>query len=153
MLYEYEFATCRKTVDGVYEKQCLWCKEFKSGNAFTSSKNNADGYAQYCKECFNIYNRNRGKENPDLHTKLNLRARFGITLKYKQELIKQQNGLCYLCDEVLPDDRRNICVEHDKETGKIYGVACRGCNIGIAGFNHDPDRMERVARNIRLRRK
>jgi hypothetical protein len=38
---------------------------------------------------------------------------------------------------------------HDHTTGKIRGVICSACNIGIGHFDDDPDRRIRAAAYLR----
>lgn len=50
-------------------------------------------------------------------------------LRIKNELLEKQNWICPLCQldlrDVIP---RNICLDHDHDTGMIRGVLCRNCN-------------------------
>lgn len=87
--------------------------------------------------------------------KHNLKWKFGITPERYDEMLVEQSGRCYLCEEPL---RGGVHIDHDhrccpgnKSCGKcIRGLACQKCNQGVGQFGDDPDRMEMVARNLRL---
>lgn len=85
------------------------------------------------------------------------RARHGMQPEDWAQLREEQDGCCYLCGDDLPDDTRLIHIDHDHSCcPRNYscgtcrrGLACNRCNqaIGLAG--DDPDRMERMAGNLR----
>jgi hypothetical protein len=87
-----------------------------------------------------------------------LKHKFNLTLEQWDEMLAAQNGCCYLCEE--PIDTGNtlpIHVDHDRSccpTDRSCGTCIRGlthqkCNQGIGQFGDDPDRMERIAANLR----
>lgn len=88
-----------------------------------------------------------------------LYAKYRLTNEAWQSLLDSQNGCCYLC--LKPFDveanRRSIHVDHDhtccpgeKTCGQcVRGLACWSCNRGIGRFKDDPDRIRRVAENLR----
>ncbi len=72
------------------------------------------------------------------------------------KLWQEQDGLCYLCKDPLGPDRMAV-IDHDHRccppgySCEICrrGLACRLCNW-IAGYAFDdPDRLERIAANLR----
>lgn len=49
--------------------------------------------------------------------------------RIKKKLIKQQNGLCLICQRYFVNLKsREICLDHNHKNGKIRAVLCRGCN-------------------------
>lgn len=73
------------------------------------------------------------------------------------ELWQEQNGLCYLCDEPVGQDA--AVLEHDHRCCPptyfcsycIRGVSHEGCNKAIGYVRDDPDRLEVMARNLRVK--
>lgn len=53
-------------------------------------------------------------------------------------LLEEQQGLCAICNE--PPKRRKLALDHDHDTGKIRGLLCYGCNVGLGYLQ----RFERI---------
>ena len=59
--------------------------------------------------------------------------------KYRDMIIKEQNGLCAICKEELKKDGSGVSLDHQHKTkreivgvngaGLIRGVLCRNCNV------------------------
>lgn len=79
------------------------------------------------------------------------RAQF--TLRLWQE----QDGRCYLCAEPVAPEAAQL--EHDHRccpaakwcTYCVRGIACSSCNTAIGLLRDDPDLLERVAVNLRIK--
>lgn len=56
-------------------------------------------------------------------------------------MISGQDRLCALCERELTKDTH---VDHCHETGRIRGVLCRSCNIGLGMFNEDPEMLRKA---------
>lgn len=81
--------------------------------------------------------------HPEVFRNRRLRRNFGITLAEYEHMIVAQNGVCAICRKPCKTGRR-LAVDHDHDTGKVRGLLCAGCNIGIGQMNEDPMRL-RVA--------
>lgn len=66
------------------------------------------------------------------------RWRYRLTVDEAQALFERAAGKCEVCREDLGDD---ACVDHDHETGRVRGMLCRGCNLGLGWFRDDPRRL------------
>ena len=59
-------------------------------------------------------------------------ARYGLNRLQQEELLKSQNGLCWLCDdeiELFTEDKSKIeDIDHNHLTGEVRGVLCKPCN-------------------------
>ena len=76
----------------------------------------------------------------------------------KEALWRDQGGRCYLCEEAVPldighldHDHRCHPGAHDACTICIRGIACGSCNVAVGYLRDDPDRIDRVARNLRAK--
>lgn len=88
-----------------------------------------------------------------------LRYKFGMTREQWVQKFEAQDGLCYLCGEFLDvDSVGKIHVDHDHACCRgerscgtcVRGLACFNCNVGIAKFGENPERLRRVADNLEM---
>lgn len=42
-------------------------------------------------------------------------------------MLLKQKGLCAICAK----EPKKACVDHDHKTGKVRGILCHRCNIGL----------------------
>ena len=130
-------------------KKCSKCKLEKPLMDFPLSRTRKDGYYPYCKKCnSNIYKKkseeNPGKYNaiskkwrqdhPDDTRKADLKRNYGLTLEEYNQMFVNQNGLCLICGQTEKSGKK-LSVDHNHETGKVRGLLCNSCNIGIGVFN------------------
>jgi hypothetical protein len=89
-----------------------------------------------CKECQQSY----AKEH---QTRLHLKKRFGLTEREYDLILEKQNGVCAICKDVetVIDGQskkvKPLSVDHDHKTGKIRGLLCTKCNVGLGAFNDE----------------
>lgn len=87
-----------------------------------------------------------------------LKRKYGITVADYERMYATQNGKCAICGASKPSrggtkpgvKRRNgwsektrecFPVDHDHVTGKVRGLICHACNIGLGWFSDDPDAL------------
>lgn len=114
----------------------------------------SDGtYGWRCKVAHNAYHR---------EYKVGLRernlAKFGMTVdpasiynispEGLQQLVDEQRGRCAICRR-----KQKLHVDHDHKTGKVRGLLCRSCNVGLGQFSDDPKRLEAAIKYLRRLRK
>lgn len=87
-------------------------------------------------------NRYRNKRyQTDSEKSKRLFLRYGITLEeYKQILEAQDNGCC-LCGR---RDTKPLHVDHDHKTGKVRGLLCSSCNMGLGLFGDDSNLLQKA---------
>lgn len=71
----------------------------------------------------------------------NLKRLYGITLSDYRVMYGQQEGRCALCVErisIEPLKRRTACLDHDHKTGKVRGLLCIKCNLGLGLIENRP---------------
>lgn len=116
-------------------KTCYRCKQEKLETEFWKCAQKSDGLSTYCIPCNTKKNRQHNLKNPRWKSqKINasLKSRHGITLEHRNEMFKAQDGKCKICGNPMARPH----VDHDHETGKIRGLLCYPCNVGI-GFLQD----------------
>ncbi len=153
-------------------KTCTKCQTPKTLDQYYSRSASKDGLFARCKNCIDIYERERLRKDPDKNKRYyrankerlkaaareydkvtgrdkRLQRRFGITYMQYMEMLTLQNCVCAICHQTCPTGL-NLAVDHDHETGKVRGLLCRPCNQGIGTFGEDPSRLESAASYLKL---
>lgn len=66
---------------------------------------------------------------------------FGITKEDYNNLLKEQNHTCAICNKVDPTPNRRLAVDHNHKTNEIRGLLCGKCNIALGLFDDNTDLM------------
>lgn len=61
-----------------------------------------------------------------------LKHRYGITPQKLETMRQQRGGLCDVCKQ--PSD---LVIDHDHATGKLRGLLCHKCNLGLGHFREN----------------
>lgn len=141
----------------ITHKRCNKCGEFKAASEYRKAKYGHPH--QPCKVCFNVLARtrantdegrakNKARSKP-LSVEAKDRARavtrlreFGITEDDYQTMLIQQGGLCAICGG--SNGERRLAVDHDHKTGKVRGLICGHCNLGIGLLQDDTSILEKA---------
>lgn len=129
-------------------------------------KNNSDKFKKTRKQqdIHNEARRERYKNDPEFREKCKsyargrcklkrreerLMSKYGISLKEYDEMLKQQNGKCKICgSEKVGGNHKYLKVDHCHKTGKVRGLLCNDCNLGIGKLKDDPDILRNAAKYI-----
>jgi hypothetical protein len=65
--------------------------------------------------------------------------RYGLTRETHEALELAQDARCAICDGALP-----LRVDHDHSTGRVRGLLCHNCNVGLGHFRDDPALLRRA---------
>lgn len=68
---------------------------------------------------------------------------YAMTIDDIVAMHKLQDGRCANpgCRALIEVIGRSRAVDHDHKTGKVRGMLCKACNIGLGLFNDDPRRL------------
>ena len=121
-------------------KVCCVCKQEKPIDAFCFENRNLNHRSGACRVCHSKRVAKWQKANPLSRQKTrkkhgqkyNLKRKFGITPDDYKQMLKKQSGCCAICS--FPQNGRCLDVDHDHKTGKLRGLLCRRCNLGIGKF-------------------
>jgi acetyltransferase-like isoleucine patch superfamily enzyme len=131
-------------------KQCSTCGQVKHPDLFPQK-------GLRCKGCTAAYHRAwRAKNpllasaatrkwkqnNPDKVYARHLRATYGITPEYVALRVKEQQGLCGVCNLPLGEDK---AVDHCHKTGEIRGILHKQCNAGLGSLGDSYVTLQRAA--------
>lgn len=130
------------------EQTCTKCGETKSLDAFYLDKSLKNGRRPDCKTCRCAVSKAWRVANPEhdkaIHRRKGLR-KYNLTLERYNELLAAQDNKCAICGFNKQIGDRNLGVDHDHETGRVRGLLCHSCNVGIG---HLGDGAEGVARAL-----
>lgn len=122
-------------------KRCSRCKLTKPVVEFSRDCKRGDGFSYVCKSCKAIEKKEFAKTDRGRISLKNqtLKYTYGISLSDWNKMYDSQNGLCKICKK-----RQATETDHDHNTGKVRGILCKTCNVGI-GFFQDDAAMLRAA--------
>jgi hypothetical protein len=69
-----------------------------------------------------------------------LKAKYGLTVEQYDELLASQGGGCAVCGRTATE-KRPLHVDHDHVSGRVRGILCFNCNVGIGSFQDSPTVM------------
>ena len=73
-----------------------------------------------------------------------LRRTFNLTLEQYAELYDTQEGKCAICKKKQVEHKNALSVDHCHSTGKVRGLLCDKCNLGLGLFQDDVESLERA---------
>lgn len=78
----------------------------------------------------------RGPVPPEVTRKRNRYYKYGVSPEDVAFMIARQKGTCAICPMLLSE--KTAHVDHDHKTGKVRGLLCRKCNLGLGHFEDNP---------------
>ena len=126
-------------------KTCKKCKIEKPLTAFAARAASKDGLRYTCKQCDSEYHKQRYAHNVNGHRdKVMKRTRerdiykqFKLTVEEYDKYMEE--GKCAICEAT---DR--LVLDHCHNSGKIRGVLCHNCNVGIGNLRDSPELVARA---------
>lgn len=148
--------TCRSTPN----PRCKKCKKVKPLSRFSHDSSRPSGYFPWCMDCQAKGVRAGAWQNPE--DELNghvcpmddtpirghrnrrfcsnsckdrastLRNKYNLSPAQYRELIANTGGKCPICG----DTPTSWQVDHNHSTGKVTGVVCIGCNVGVLAYSN-----------------
>jgi RNA polymerase-binding transcription factor DksA len=74
--------------------------------------------------------------------------KYNISFNDVLSLLEKQNGVCKICGIPISIQSStgkgsgNLKLDHNHETGKVRGILCNNCNIGLGSFNDSVRKLE-----------
>ena len=132
-------------------KQCGKCKQSLELGSFGIDRR-YNKPRSYCKKCACLKEKEYRKINPDKIRASNIKHTYKVSLDEAYKLMSVSN--CLICSVELTKAKKNVrnktdqVVDHCHETGKVRGVLCSGCNLGLGHFNDDTNKLENAIKYI-----
>lgn len=77
-----------------------------------------------------------------------IKRKYGISLEEYDELLARQDGGCAICGSRDHALEYQLAVDHDHETGRVRGLLCHRCNLGIGQFGDDLDLLRKAIKYL-----
>lgn len=133
-------------VDGM--KLCPTCNEDLPVTRFPKNRSKPDGYASQCGSCRNGkvtpdygLNRRRKKTREDRQIGYQIKRKYGLGVCELTRMRIECSDRCGICGEPELKNQR-LSIDHDHETGRIRGLLCSACNLGLGSFRDNTKRLE-----------
>lgn len=116
-------------------KVCTVCKEWKPLSAFHKHKICLYGVESLCKQCKFRKRKERDAQDPDRMWRMDLKAKYAMTIADYNDMYERQDGKCAICGE--PKPKRKLLVDHNHTTGAVRELLCLHCNTLIGYARED----------------
>lgn len=146
-------------------KQCKQCKKELDDTYFYHHASTKDKLMTICKECHGLNDKKRREKdplfkekakgymkkfrsNPDNKRKIissAYKTKYGITLEEYEQILKEQNNCCYICNIEEGYNNKPLYVDHCHSSGKIRRLLCQHCNTGLGMFKDNPELLIKAA--------
>lgn len=126
-------------------KKCPKCKEEKELSLFYKCKTSKTNTSPYCKKCSNERTTSYARLNKDKipTSGYTLKRRYGISSEQYLLLLEDQKEVCKICG-LFCKTGRSLAVDHNHETGKVRGLLCSSCNVGLGNFKDDTNLLKKA---------
>lgn len=128
-------------------KICSKCKIEKTLDNFQKRYDRPVGVRPHCRECQKeIDTKNRQTDKGKKKYRKQLWKQAGINISYEEYLDRYNllQGKCEICNLYFT----TLCVDHCHTTGKIRGLLCTKCNLGLENFKESKDVMNSAIKYI-----
>lgn len=149
VLSKDNFYKNKQTKDGL-DFYCRRCQSEKKKKQREESSELVEKHRENGREWYVInkeYKKAQNKEwrenNISKFRNINLKRRFGITLEEYDSILNKQKDCCAICGIHKDEFSYQMVVDHSHTTGKVRGVLCRKCNLGIGHLNDDISLLEK----------
>jgi len=99
---------------------------------------NYDARAERRKNRRKLYNRLNKNEIKSKQ----LTRKYGITTDDYNQMVESQNNKCKICGTDEPRGTGGWKVDHCHTTGKVRGLLCNNCNVGLGYFKDNIESLQ-----------
>ncbi len=111
----------------------------------------------YCKVCVAEVVRNSRGNAGFKQRDYDLLRNYGITVNEYEVILKEQGGVCWICQNPPKNNRLSVDHKHEKgerrrgpreKRSRVRGLLCWHCNAALGKFKDDPKLMRKAAEYI-----
>lgn len=155
---------CNNPIDGRHKTYCKGCvnrrnKGYRASNP-SKARDLESVWRKNNRDKINARHREWTKKNPrprrgtpEKDRAYALKKKYGLSPEDFDQLWESQKGLCVICGcEMIPftigkrgGESRSAVVDHNHDTGKVRGILCRLCNVGLGSFRDNWDLLVSAA--------
>jgi hypothetical protein len=73
---------------------------------------------------------------------------YGLTRWQWQAIFESQRGRCAICGTSQDDLGYTLEIDYDQYTGKVRGLLCKKCNLGIGMFGENVENINKAIRYL-----
>lgn len=85
------------------------------------------------------------EQNPEKKRGSRILRAYGIDLAEYEARFASQEGRCLICSVASTETPKGLFVDHDHNTGRVRGLLCQACNMGIGQLGDSPSRLRAAA--------
>jgi hypothetical protein len=74
---------------------------------------------------------------------------YGLARWQWKAIFERQQGCCAICGTSQDDLGYTLEIDYDHKIGKVRGLLCKKCNLGIGMFGEDITRIEKAIRYLK----
>lgn len=143
-------------------KICNKCNQSNPATTefFYKKKSSRDGLQKACKKCISAQmlvfykennekvkqkNRDHWRDNKELMRERRLLKEYGMNQSDYNQMFMDQRGCCAICEEHQSNFKKTLAVDHDHANGKVRGLLCDGCNMGIGKLKDSIDLLNKAS--------
>lgn len=130
--------------------ECSTCREMKPPSSFYVRSDRPRGRKASCKACSAPSTkqvRQWRESNPEKAALGRKRERvqiYKLSVEEYDEMLERQDGVCAICLTDEPGGQGAWHIDHNHETGKVRGLLCTRCNLGLGYFRDNQASLKRA---------
>lgn len=135
-------------------KDCKSCVAIKAKLRYVLSGNRSEYRAknrEKLRESGNRYYHNNKSKVRATTRKSQLKNDFNITPDDYKKMLMSQDGKCKICGKSEKIINRGLAVDHCHETGRVRGLLCNSCNLGLGKFKDSIEVLEKALEYLKQR--
>ncbi len=126
----------RKLNAWIYPQGYLWCKLGQHAphiSYFSPAPNKLYGRGNWCNIC-------KRRHNDSYKNRLrHVKKTYGLSPAAYTNLVTVANKQCMICGA-----EKELCIDHNHETGKVRGLLCNICNMYIGNIRENTTTLQKA---------